>query len=141
MSDILVKYFVILIHIFIIACSIIPILFSDNLVILGIMCFLVLVVFIQVVIYDGCILSKYERITKDKYEFVPSEVIKTLLCLGDSVEMADLQKLLVGGTLAAYLAKIGIILFVEVVFEMPVRKFLSVDPYLNNRLIQVKHYL
>jgi hypothetical protein len=108
---------------------------------LGIFCFLVLLIFIQVVIYDGCIMSKYERITTGKNEFVPSELIKSILCLDHTVDIANLQRLLVGGTLAIYLVKITIILFVEVVFEMPVRKFLSVHPYLNNSLIQVKEYL
>jgi len=141
MSKILIKYLVIFLHAVVIGCASIPLLFSENLKVLGFLCILVLIVFIQVVVYDGCIMSKYERVTTDKYEIVPSEIIKKVLCLGDTVDLADLQKLLVGGTLAVYLAKIGLILFIEVVFEMPMRKFLSVHPYLNNSLVQVKDYL
>lgn len=135
MSKVVIKYIVILLHILIIGCAVLPALFSENLKVLGFLCFLVLIVFIQVVVYNGCILSKYERVTNNTYEFVPSELIKKILCLGDSVDLADLQKLLVGGTLAVYLVKISMILFVEVVFEMPVGKFISLNPYINKFLV------
>jgi len=135
MSKIFIKYLVIFLHIIVIGCSLVPLLFTENLKVLGFLFFLVLLVFIQILVYDGCIMSKYERVTGDKYEFVPIEIIKKLLCINENIYLADLQKILVGFTLMIYLIKIVIILFVENIFEIPVNTFL------NNSLIQVKNYL
>lgn len=140
-TEIIKNYTGIFIHVVFITCASIPLLFSENLKVLGFLCLLFFIYFIRVVIYDKCIVADHERISIGQFDIIPSEIVKKVLCLGETVNLADLHKSIVGGILAVYLAKIAIILLVEVLFEVPIRQFLSVNPYINNQLIQVKEFL
>lgn len=80
-----------------------------------IMTLLVFLTFVQTLICDGCILAKFEGSMANG-----TKIVKASLGMAKSqIQLKDLEKLLVGLTLAAYLAKLTILAFAEIVYKVP----------------------
>ena len=128
----------ILIHIVMVSVSGTILLFSNNVVVLGIMTAIIFVVFYACVYFDGCITTKAE----DPLPFLdlkPTEVIKRVFFVNDTITMGDMEKIMIGLTLAAYIAKFGILLVLKEVYGLSYMRFLSVlatqkNPYSSTLL-------
>ncbi len=80
-----------------------------------IMTFLVFLTFVQTLIYDGCVLAKFEGPMANG-----TKIVKATLGMAKSqIQLKDLEKILVGLTLAAYLGKLTIIAITEAVYMVP----------------------
>ncbi len=79
------------------------------------MTFLVFLTFVQTLVYDGCVLSKFEGAMANG-----TKIVKATLGMAKSqIELKDLEKLLVGLTLVAYLGKLTLLGLTELCYNMP----------------------
>ena len=114
----------ILIHMGMVTVSGVLLMFSNNVTVLGIMTVILLVVFCSCVYFDGCITTKAE----DPLPYVnmkPTEVIKQALFVDNDITMSDMEKVLIGLTLAAYSVKTGILLVLRDVYGLSYSRFLA----------------
>lgn len=80
-----------------------------------IMTFLVFLTFVQTLVYDGCVLAKFEGPMANG-----TKIVKATLGMAKSkIELKDLEKLLVGLTLAAYLGKLTLLGMTELYYNVP----------------------
>lgn len=80
-----------------------------------IMTFLVFLTFVQTLVFDGCVLAKFEGVMANG-----TKIVKASLGMAKSqIQLKDLEKLLVGLTLVAYLGKLTLIGLVELYYKMP----------------------
>lgn len=112
------KCFFLLLHLAMVIVSGGTLLFSDNLYVIGIMTVIVGMVFTGCLAFDGCIVSKVEA-PLPLLNVTPTELVKKGLWLGDSLRLQDIEKLLLGLTLIAFVAKFGILYFVETTERRP----------------------
>ena len=96
---------VLILHLIIILSISGVLLFSNDIYQVGFFAVLNLIVFIQVVVFDGCVLSKME----EKFPIInlsPTEVVKKVFFLENSdIRLQTIEKILVSLTLAAILGK------------------------------------
>ena len=87
-------------------------LFSDNLVVTGSMMVIVGVVLAACFYFDGCILSKVEGVLPI-VGVTPTQLVKDGLLLEGKVPLKEIEKILIGVTFVAFVAKFGVLLAVE----------------------------
>jgi hypothetical protein len=112
------KWLFLLLHLAMVVISGGTLLFSDNLVVIGVMMTIVAIVFAGCLYFDGCIVSKVEAAIPI-LDVTPTELVKKSLWLGDSLRLQDIEKLLLGLTLIAFVAKFGVLYFVETTERRP----------------------
>ncbi len=110
------KDIVILVLHTIIVCIVGTVLFiATNTRVLLIMTFLVFLTFVQTLIYDGCVLAKFEGPMANG-----TKIVKATLGMAKSqIQLKDLEKILVGLTLAAYLGKLTVLALTEMAYKVP----------------------
>jgi len=106
LSKIIISIAITALHIIIVSISTFIVLFGQNTNILFTLLVILSLVYLQVVLANGCILSKLEL-----YNF--TEIIKKCVFLEKDVQVNDIEKILVGYTLAACFSKLVIIGFME----------------------------
>ena len=112
------KIVFLLIHLGMVVVSGVTLLFSDNLYVIAIMTTIVAIVFAGCLYFDGCIVSKVEG-PLPILGVTPTELVKQSLWLGDSLRLQDIEKLLLGLTLIAFVAKFVVLYFVETTERRP----------------------
>jgi len=84
------------------------ILFSDDMYFLLAIIISQTLVFTQLVVIDGCIISKYEHMFGDNFNL--SDMCKKLFFLSNDVPQADFEKMIVGIPLMLCIFKLGFML-------------------------------
>jgi hypothetical protein len=105
-SKIIISIAIPVLHIIIVSVSLFIVLFGKNTKILFILLIILSLVYLQVILANGCILSKFEL-------YNLSEIIKRCFFIDEVVHTNNIEKILVGLTLAACFYKLAIILFME----------------------------
>lgn len=121
---------VVLFHILCIITSGYILLFSNNLTVIFIFTIIVGAIFLQTLVYDGCILAKFER--GIPYIDNLSTILKTLTCT--KIPTNDIEKILVGITLFAYVWKLIILGVLQFVYNQSWLEFITTHS--SNRLIK-----
>ena len=106
LSKIIISIAIPILHIIIVSISMFIVLFGQNTKILFILLAILSLVYLQVILANGCILSKFEF-------YNLTEIIKKCFFLEKDVQVNDIEKILVGLTLAACCYKLAIIFFME----------------------------
>lgn len=112
------KILFLLLHLGMVVVSGVTLLFSDNLYVIAVMTTIVAIVFVGCLYFDGCIVSKVEG-PLPILGVTPTELVKQSLWLGDSLRLQDIEKLLLGLTLIAFVAKFVVLYFVETTERRP----------------------
>ena len=89
--------------------------------------FMLFVTYMQVIVYNGCMVSSLEG----EIPFInikPTELIKKLLLI-KNIDTNDMEKLFVGTTLAAFIGKTSIVITSNYFFNAP---FHSVLKFINS---------
>jgi len=126
----------ILVHLAMVSVSGVIVLFSNNIVVLGVMTVLVFLVFCSCVYFDGCITTKAE----DPLPFInlkPTEIIKRVFFVSDSTQISDIEKIMIGLTLVAYGAKFSVLFALQLLFGMSYMRFLSFLATQKNQYISM----
>jgi hypothetical protein len=111
---------VVLFHIFCILSSGFILLFSNNITIIFIFSIIVALIFLQTLIYDGCILAKFEK--GIPYVDNLSNILKAFTCT--NIPTNDIEKILVGVTLMGYIGKLSILGFLHFVYKQSWLEFI-----------------
>lgn len=101
-----------LIHLAMVIISGATLLFSDNLVVIGVMMVIVGIVWAACFYFDGCILSKVEGVLPI-VGLTPTQLVKEGFLLDGQVPLKEIEKILLGVTFVAFVAKFGVLLTVE----------------------------
>jgi len=88
------KLCIILLHIVGVTIVTLIILFSEDLLLLFVIIACQTIVFLQLVVFDGCLVSKYEFGLGNNYSV--SDIGKKLFFLSDNLPCADFEKMIVG---------------------------------------------
>lgn len=118
------KWIFIVIHAIMVTVSGSVLLFSTNLTVLTIIALCVLVIFCSCIYFDGCITTKME----DPLPFVnakPTELVKRMFFVERAIEMKEIEKVLIGLTLIAYLAKVSVLYGIREFYGMNYTRFLA----------------
>ena len=118
------KWIFIIIHLAMVSVSGAVLLFSTNLTVLTIVTLIVLVMFCACVYFDGCLTTKAEDVLPI-IEIKPTEVVKRVFFVDNAIEMKDMEKVLIGLTLVAYLSKVAILYTLRELYGMTYMRFLS----------------
>jgi len=113
-----------LVHLAIAGISISFIIFGTNLYVTLIMTFLMGLIWIACIYFDGCIITKMES-KLPLLGTTLTESVKLLLHIHDSIQIKDIEYMLISAAFAAYLVKSTILLGVEYFFEQPLSKVLA----------------
>ena len=86
--------------------------FSNNLVVLGILLALVTLVFIQSIVLNGCLMSKYDKLPFT--DRTPTSFIRSIFCISEG-ELSEqtLEKVLIGLTAGFLFFKLLAIVLIE----------------------------
>jgi len=97
------------IHLILISITGYVLFFSNNVVALTVGLLCLIITYVQLLFY-GCVLNKYV----DKIPFINMtiiEIAKKCFSLSNNIDLCDFEKIFVGFTLASYLGKIGVLVF------------------------------
>jgi len=111
-------------HVSMVLISGATLLFSDNLVVTGAMMVIVGLVLAACFYFDGCILSKVEGVLPI-IGVTPTQLVKDGLLLDGQVPLKEIEKILIGVTFVAFVAKFGVLLAVEFTEQQPFAKVVS----------------
>ena len=103
-----VKIFIMLLHLIGVIVVTLIILFSDDMYFLLAIIITQTLVFTQLVVIEGCIISKYEHMLGDDFNL--SDVCKKLFFLSNDLPQADFEKMIVGIPLMLCILKLGFML-------------------------------
>ena len=100
---------IVIFHIICVTSSGFILLFSNNLTMIAIFTFLVGLIFIQTLVFDGCLLAKFEK--GIPYVDKLTNILKHFTCT--DIQTNNLEKILVGITLIGYLSKLLVLSFLH----------------------------
>jgi len=121
---------VVLFHILCIITSAYILLFSNNLTVILIFTIIVAAIFLQTLVYDGCILAKFEKGIPHIDNL--STILKTFTCT--NIPTNDIEKILVGITLLGYVGKLIVLGVLQVAYNQSWLEF--VTSHKSNSLIK-----
>jgi len=135
------KMFFLLLHLAMIITSGATLLFSDNLVVIGVMMVIVGFVWSACFYFDGCIVSKVEGVLPI-VGVKPTQLVKDGLSLNRQVPLKEIEKILLGVTFVAFVSKFCILLAIETSEQQPfatvvarLRKSKGFGKHLHNVLV------
>jgi hypothetical protein len=104
-----IKFFIMILHFLGVAIVTLIILFSEDIWLIIAIIISQTLVFIQLVLINGCIISKYEHMLGDS-SFNLSDVCKNMFFLSKEMPQADFEKMIVGIPLLLCIIKLGFML-------------------------------
>lgn len=119
----IIKIFIILIHFIGVTLVTLIILFSEDMLILGLIIICQTIVFTQLILIDGCIISKYEWIFGEG--FTLTDIGKKMFFLSDALPPADFEKMIVGIPLLLCIIKFGTMMLPRHFLSKVQKKYLS----------------
>ena len=112
------KLFFLVVHLVMITISGATLLFSDNLLVIGVMMVVVGFVWSACFYFDGCIVSKVEGVLPI-FGVTPTQLVKNGFLLNHQVPLKEIEKILLGVTFVGFVAKFCVLLAIETSEQKP----------------------
>jgi hypothetical protein len=113
------------IHLFIILSFSLILPFSNNLLFIFICTLVIGLIYLQSIIYDGCILTKYEKGTL--YIDSLSNLVKMISCT--NIRTNEIDKIIIVIGLIGYIAKLSILGYIQVVYNQTWSEYIATHKY------------
>lgn len=121
--QIVIKIFIILIHFIGVTLVTLVILFSEDILLLGLIIICQTIVFTQLILIDGCLISKYEWFFGEGWTL--TDIGKKMFFLSDGLHAADFEKMIVGIPLLLCIIKFGVMMLPKHFLSKVQKKYLS----------------
>lgn len=119
----IIKIFIILVHFIGVTLVTLIILFSEDILILALIIICQTIVFTQLILIDGCIISKYEWFFGEGWTL--TDIGKKMFFLSEALPPADFEKMIVGIPLLLCVIKFGVMMFPRHFLSKVQKKYLS----------------
>lgn len=119
----IIKIFIILIHFIGVTLVTLIILFSEDMLILGLIIICQTIVFTQLILIDGCLISKYEWLFGEGWTL--TDIGKKMFFLSEALPPADFEKMIVGIPLLLCVIKFGVMMLPRHFLSKVQKKYLS----------------
>lgn len=120
----MLKIFIMLVHIVGVSLVVLIILFSEDIWIIIAIVICQTFVFIQIILMNGCLMSKYEDMIGDS-SFNLSDICKNAFYLSKDMPQADFEKMIVAMPLLIGIIKLGFMLLPEDISSGIQKKYFS----------------
>lgn len=119
----IIKIFIILIHFIGVTLVTLIILFSEDILILALIIICQTIVFTQLILIDGCLISKYEWLFGEGWTL--TDIGKKMFFLSEALPPADFEKMIVGIPLLLCVIKFGVMMLPRHFLSKVQKKYLS----------------